>query len=313
MYTTLLKELHPWISRNERNINWDGPHPTLPALPKTLSIPPTEREHRALITPVILDCACNARQFSETSTTTVENIVVGITKNDMTNFASYPMTRFDLGITIEPKPRTQKTSTDIHFIILFLLLFPSVAFHTFPSQINKYITRLIPDIPFDVNQLSKSYVGNEITHRLKTDTKFYADTENAAIDMKLQYFHKEHIIHYVQNPPLAAGAIQNVQKLVWLLPLPPPITHSPYPPPSPITHHPSSIPPQPISHLPSPIPHPPSPIPCQSLKLMFFVDHLVDESPSFRHAIRYNRHAVCSKMCKQRTCSATWTFGASCS
>lgn len=113
MYTTLLKELQPWITRNERSINWDGPHPPLPALPKTLSIPPTESEDRTFITPVIFDCACNARQFSETPTVTVENIVVGFTKNDMANFSSFPMTRFDLGIAIEPKARANKISPDI--------------------------------------------------------------------------------------------------------------------------------------------------------------------------------------------------------
>jgi cytochrome b involved in lipid metabolism len=70
-------------------------------------------------------------------------------------------------------------------------------------------------MPFDVTQFAKSHVGNEITHQLKKDAKSYADAENSAMDIKLQYFHKDQIVHYVQNPTLAAGAVQHIEKLVF--------------------------------------------------------------------------------------------------
>ena len=101
------------MARNEANIRWEDIPPPLPEKPRVIAIDPTEKFARSLITALIADSACNTRQFSETPTVSVENVVVGITKGDVVSFASQPMARFDLGVQIEMQPRASKISPGI--------------------------------------------------------------------------------------------------------------------------------------------------------------------------------------------------------
>jgi hypothetical protein len=119
-YSILLKEIQPWLSKQERSIVWADTFPPLPVLKTVLRVDTSEKASRRLLTPLIEDNACSTRQFSETPTSQVKNVVVGITKNDIAAFSSQPLAHIDLGVGMVKQERIQKINPGTIFFVLCL-------------------------------------------------------------------------------------------------------------------------------------------------------------------------------------------------